>query len=372
MPTVAPPLSWDIFCRVIDNLGDVGVCWRLSRDLASRGQQVRLWMDQTDALAWMAPGAREGRWPGIEVRSWETDWPHERNADLTRSDVWIEAFGCEPPDGFIRQQRALWTDHQAPVWINLEYLSAEPYVERTHRLPSPLMSGPASGWTRWFFYPGFSAATGGLLREADVAQRQAIFDRQAWREAARHPPDAMLPGGAITSERWISLFCYEPPALPWLLDNLLADAGATLVVTPGRAEAAVRQHTDLPSRWILRPLVDQDGFDQMLWACDLNFVRGEDSLVRALWAGQAFVWQIYPQHDNAHHDKLQAFLNWLDAPDDLRELHRFWNGMGGKPPPDLAAARLANWQAVTRQARARLGQQDDLTTQLLGFVMEKR
>ena len=372
MPTVAPPLNWDIFCRVIDNLGDVGVCWRLSRDLASRGQQVRLWMDQTDALAWMAPGAREGRWTGIDVRPWETDWPHERYADLARSDVWIEAFGCEPPDGFIRQQRTLWPDDQAPVWINLEYLSAEPHVERMHRLPSPLMSGPAGGWTRWFFYPGFTAATGGLLREADVAQRQTAFDRQAWREAARHPIDAKLPGGDITAERWISLFCYEPPALPWLLANLLADSSATLVVTPGRAEAAVRQHTDLPSHWILRPLVDQDGFDQMLWGCDLNFVRGEDSLVRALWAGQAFVWQIYPQHDNAHHDKLEAFLDWLDAPDDLRELHRFWNGMGGKPPTDLAVARLANWQAVTQQARARLEQQDDLTTQLLGFVMEKR
>ena len=65
----------------------------------------------------------------------------------------------------------------------------------------------------------------------------------------------------------------------------------------------------------------------MLWACYLNFVRGEDSLVRALWAGQPFIWHIYPQDDNAHHAKLEAFLDWLQAPESLRKAHRVWNGM---------------------------------------------
>jgi uncharacterized repeat protein (TIGR03837 family) len=107
----------------------------------------------------------------------------------------------------------------------------------------------------------------------------------------------------------------------------------------------------------------------MLWACDLNFVRGEDSLARALWAGQAFVWQIYPQHDDAHHGKLEAFLDWLDAPPSLRAFHRVWNGVstGPLPMPDLP-----QWQACARAARERLLAQDDLTSQLLRFVAEKR
>ncbi|WP_180684068.1 elongation factor P maturation arginine rhamnosyltransferase EarP [Tepidicella baoligensis] len=365
MPHVAPPLHWDIFCRVIDNHGDVGVCWRLARGLASQGQRVRLWLDQTDALHWMAPGALEGDWPQIEAWAWETEWPHERLANLPRSDVWVEAFGCEPPEGFVLQQRALWPSGEAPVWVNLEYLSAEPYVERMHRLPSPLMSGPARGWTRWFFYPGFTSATGGLLREVDLLARQAAFARHAWRDQA-------TPGGAPT---WISLFCYEPLALPWLLGRLHDDSETTLLITPGRAEAAVQRwlgsHAP-PRHWVRRPLVDQPGFDEMLWACDLNFVRGEDSLVRALWAGQAFVWQIYPQDDNAHHTKLHAFLDWLGGPADLRDFHLFWNGMGGHPPPDLSPGRLRDWANVTEHARARLLQQHDLVTQLLGFVMEKR
>jgi uncharacterized repeat protein (TIGR03837 family) len=373
MPHLAPSLRWDIFCRVIDNLGDVGVCWRLSRELAARGQRVRLWLDQTEALHWMAPGALQGQWPGIEVRPWAQAEQAEACAALPRGDVWVEAFGCEPPEGWVVAQRALWGEGQAPVWVNLEYLSAEPYVARMHRLPSPLMSGPARGWTRWFFYPGFTTATGGLLREAEAMQGLAAFDRQAWRQGER--PEA------AARACWVSLFCYEPPALPWLLERLWADADTALLVTPGRAAAAVqhwvgqwvgRADGQWPRHWVAREAVDQQAFDHLLWACDLNAVRGEDSLVRALWAGQAFVWQIYPQHDGAHHDKLRAFLDWLDPPPDWRDLQLFWNGVGGRPPPDLAPARLTDWREAALQARARLWAQPDLATQLLGFVMEKR
>ena len=52
-------MKWDLFCRVVDNFGDVGVCWRLAADLAQRGEQVRLWIDDASALTWMAlQGAR--------------------------------------------------------------------------------------------------------------------------------------------------------------------------------------------------------------------------------------------------------------------------------------------------------------------------
>ena len=110
----------------------------------------------------------------------------------------------------------------------------------------------------------------------------------------------------------------------------------------------------------------------MLWACDLNFVRGEDSLVRALWAGQALVWQIYPQHDNAHHDKLWAFLDWLQAPESLRQFHATWNGLDTAPLQWPGDDTLAEWTACIAAARTRLLTQDNLVAQLLGFVAEKR
>ena len=351
-PTL-PPQRWDIFCQVIDNFGDIGVCWRLAADLAAHGHQVRLWTDDARALQWMAPQGATG----VAVLPWPTQAPPDGPGDVV-----VEAFGCEIPEPF---QHAIATASasraQKPVWINLEYLSAEDYVERCHRLPSRIMSGPAHGLTRWFFYPGFTDRTGGLLREQRQAQRQQQFDRSAWR--ARH--------GVAANATLVSLFCYEPTALP----QVFAATGpqAQWLITPGRATVLVQQLLQpTPANVLFLQPVDQAAFDEMLWACDLNFVRGEDSLVRALWAGQAFVWHIYPQHDNAHHAKLEAFLDWLDAPESLRQLHRVWNGITTDDiPTPLDANTLAQWRACTQKARERLCAQASLREQLMAFVAEK-
>lgn len=367
----APP-TWDVFCRVIDNHGDIGVCWRLAADLAARGVQVRLWVDDASALRWMAPGALQGAVPGVRVLAWPEGQAAAALCDLPRAAVWVEAFGCELPPGFVAQGvRDTPAGVRPPVWINLEYLSAEPYVARMHGLPSPVQRGPAAGWTKWFFYPGFTTGSGGLLREPGLAARQAAFDRRAWLAAQ---------GLAWHGEALISLFCYEPPALAALLARLqAARAPSHLLVTAGRAAqalqavlggAALPLQAQYGSLKLSRlPLLPQTAFDELLWACDLNFVRGEDSLVRALWAGQAFVWQPYPQHDGAHAAKLAALLDWLDAPADLRAFHQAWSGIGAAPLPPPA---IAPWRQQARAARARLLAQPDLTTQLLGFVREKQ
>ncbi len=358
-------MHWDIFCKVIDNHGDIGVCWRLSADLAARGETVRLWVDDPSALAWMAPGGVSG----VTIVHWLPDTRH------APGDVIVEAFGCDPEPAFLQEvaERKAASSSSVPVWINLEYLSAEPYVERYHGLPSRMSGGPLAGIIKWFFFPGFTGATGGLLRERDLAERHAAFDRGAARRAL----------GAASHQRLINLFCYEPIALaPWL-SSLAEDAAQSslLLVAPGRPRAAMErvfkheigltgifQRRNKLSISYQSP-VSQASFDQRLWAADLNCVRGEDSLVRALWAGRALVWQIYPQADDAHVAKLEAFLDWLDAPADLREFHRVWNGTaaGALPAIDVPA-----WTACVQAARARLLAQADLGTQLIGFVNGKR
>ena len=121
------------------------------------------------------------------------------------------------------------------------------------------------------------------------------------------------------------------------------------------------------------PPLTQPDFDHLLWACDLNFVRGEDSLVRALWAGKPFVWQVYPQGDDAHLAKLAAFLDMLDAPLSLRRFHAAWNSQqSSSPVMDFPAPDLPAWQRCTLAARSRLLAQEDLTSRLLGFVAKKR
>jgi uncharacterized repeat protein (TIGR03837 family) len=373
LSSVKPPthLNWDIFCRVIDNHGDLGVCWRLSADLAQRGHQVRLWVDDASALAWMAPQGCEG----VRVQEWPSP---ETLQDLTQDkafrvgDVIVEAFGCELPEAF----QTLMVQSQPPVWLNLEYLSAQAYVPRSHGLASPVMQGPAKGATKWFFFPGFTPDTGGLLREPALAQRQAAFDRQAWRNAL--PLDKPI----APHERLISLFCYEPNALPDLLTQLSQSNEPTrLLVAPGRPNAAVAAATQamhMPRHGAgglhisQLPFCSQPEFDHLLWACDFNCVRGEDSLVRALWAGQPLAWHIYPQDDLAHHDKLLAFEDALQMPAELRKFHAVWNGLETGPLPALSRTAIDDWRTWSLQVKHHLQAQTDLTSQLLSFVAQKR
>jgi uncharacterized repeat protein (TIGR03837 family) len=356
---------------VIDNFGDIGVCWRLACNLAQRDQQVRLWLDDPAALAWMSPLGV----PGVEVRLWTTPINLQ---GVTPGDVLVEAFGCDiDPELIAAYADCIGARTIKCLWFNLEYLSAEPYASRCHGLPSPVMSGPGRGLTKHFFYPGFTADTGGLLREADLLERREKFDRIQWLTQL---------GMVWRGERLVSLFCYEPTALNDLLETLSHNDGATcLLVTSGRASAAVRavvlDKNRLQPLWNKReslsicylPALSQSDFDHLLWACDVNFVRGEDSLVRALWAGKPFIWQIYPQDDGAHGVKLKAFLDWLQAPASLQMAHALWNGLDrvtfAAPNTSLIAwSELGVWQNALTQARQNLLSQADLATQLLQFA----
>jgi len=376
---------WDLFCRVIDNHGDVGVCWRLAADLAARGVHVRLWIDDASALSWMAPNGAAGvtvlAWPAnahehehehehehAHAHAHAHGHEHERDGDVAPGDVVIEAFGCKLPDGFVRRMAAM---PRAPLWINLEYLSAEPFVERAHGLVSPQLSGPGAGLRKWFFYPGFTKRTGGLIREPDLMQRQQAFDAAAWLRALGAQPREC--------ERIVSLFCYEQVALQALLGQL-SQQPTLLLATHGPAARQVAEclGSELQRgalRAQLLPALTQRDYDHLLWACDLNFVRGEDSFVRAQWAGKPFVWQIYPQDDAAHRVKLDAFLSLFTVgaeptvAEPVRGLWQAWNAarpeLPALPPGRAWARRCTEW-------RAGLWGQADLSTQLLRFAADSR
>jgi uncharacterized repeat protein (TIGR03837 family) len=345
-------LQWDLFCRVVDNFGDVGVCWRLAADLAARGERVRLWIDDAAPLAWMAPGGAAG----VEVRAWPV-----ADAGTKPGDVVIEAFGCALPAPFVSRMANV---PRAPLWINLEYLSAEGFVERAHRLASP-QTGIAASLRKWFFYPGFTPRTGGLIREAGLLERQREFDVRAW--LAAHG------AAAVEGEQVVSLFCYEHAPLPALLEQL-ASRPTLLLATAGHAARGVAECLG-PGlqrgalRAVVLPALAQAEYDHLLWASDLNFVRGEDSFVRAQWAARPFVWQIYPQHDGVHLAKLDAFLARFGADADLRAFSQAWNGNGADLPPLPEATA---WRRQCESWRDSLTAQTDLGSQLIGFAAESR
>ena len=376
--------QWDIFCKVIDNFGDIGVSWRLAADLAARGQRVRLWIDDTSALTWMAP---EGC-AGVTVMRW-ADLINVTCLEAAPCDVLIEAFGCDVAPEFIATCACICSagsqvNVSKPLWINLEYLSAEPFVAENHGLTSLISSGPAAGWRKVFYYPGFTPETGGLLREPDLLQQRMAFDRYAWLRQQ---------GIDWRGEFLVSLFCYEPAALAGLINDLerngidrqpvrlLVAAGrATNVIKSVLGEKILKNVNEIelqPNEFECKPLsisylplLTQIEFDHLLWASDINFVRGEDSMVRAIWAGKPFIWQIYPQDDGAHRPKLEAFLDMLTAAPALRAFHRVWNGLANEALPSLTD--MPAWRATAGQAQARLAGQRDLTTGLIDYALKNR
>jgi len=340
---------WDIFCRVIDNYGDIGVSWRLARQLAAEhGVVVRLWVDCMESLRALCPAvttnaARQSA-EGVEVFHFaETpEWAHP-------ADVVIEAFGCGLPERYVS---ALAACRVKPLWIVLEYLSAEPWVREHHGLPSP---HPQLGLPRHFFFPGFADGTGGVLREADLLVRRDAFDARArrdwWSRAGFGDvgPDVLA----------VSLFAYPHALVDELLDACRSLPSPVVVAIPeGPIARRLREEgrrSDDRVQLRFLPFFPQTEYDRLLWACDINFVRGEDSFVRAQWAGRPFIWHIYPQAQDAHLVKLEAFLDLYlaglapDAASAVRDFWHAWNGATGAPPLAEAFHAFCRWQGVQRQ-----------------------
>jgi len=370
--------QWDIFCQVIDNFGDIGVSWRLARQLAAEHAiQVRLWINDLAAFQRLWPQSRVDVFTqmceGVEIHVWD-----EPFAPVAPASVVIEAFGCRLPPNYLIAMGQLAAQ---PVWINLEYLSAEAWVRTHHGLASPHPSLPL---TKYFFFPGYQHGTGGVLREQDLTQTRQNFLRTEtlafWQSLGLNT----LKADALH----VSLFAYENAALPALLDAWLQHPQPVICLIPeGKIVpqvAAWLGESDLPTGTMHRrahlefhvlPFMDQGNYDRLLWACDINFVRGEDSCVRAQWAAKPLVWQAYPQQENAHWAKLDALStlyteDWPRAEAEaISNLWQAWNGRGNIA--EAWAGFLTHKPALDTHAQQwpeRLVLPGDLVTNLLAFV----
>lgn len=369
------PRTWDIFCTVVDNYGDIGVCWRLARQLvAEHGYTVRLWVDDLASFACIQPeidpACEEQYCAGVTICHWPESFP-----EVQAAEVVIETFACHLPPAYLAAMQ-----HTKPVWINLEYLSAEEWVEGCHQLPSPQL-----GLQKYWYFPGFTERTGGVMGEA--AMRAA---RAAWSEQDR--ANCLAQFAQIDADTLVmSLFAYENPCISGLLAQWMhADQPIHVLLPEGRVLPQVRSALDSPefragqtvrqgslSVTCLRMLPQTD-YDRLLWSCDLNFVRGEDSFVRAQWATLPFVWHIYPQDDEVHHVKLEAFMDRYCADLDmasaqaLRSFWRAWNrGEGADAAWPGFFAALPALQDHAQCWANRLTANGDLASNLVKFVLGK-
>lgn len=371
--------SWDIFCKVVDNYGDIGVTWRLARQLrAEHPLDVRLWVDDLAAFARLCPAAdasADQQWQaGVDIRHWGADLPVTEAADVV-----IGAFACQLPEAYLAAMARRATPS---LWLNLDYLSAEDWVVGCHGLPS-LQSNRLQ---KFFFFPGFVPGTGGLLRERGLLQR---------RDALRADPDAQAAFLASLGVRrqpgaqLFSLFSYENPAVAGWLEALAAGPGTTQMLVPeGRVLGDVGRWLavetlavgDTHQRGALTvqvlPFVPQDQYDLLLWCCDFNAVRGEESFIRGQWAAVPMFWHIYPQDEDAHMVKLDAFLDLyeqgLSAPAAAasRALWHAWNrGVGTQEAWRDWMLQQTELQLHAARWCEKLAVQPDLAAALVQFYL---
>ncbi|MCR8935550.1 MULTISPECIES: elongation factor P maturation arginine rhamnosyltransferase EarP [unclassified Pseudomonas] len=370
---------WDIFCTVVDNFGDIGVTWRLARQLvAEHSLTVRLWVDDLRAFERLCPqidiDAAQQYQQGVEVRHWPAEWVHTDAADVV-----IAAFACNLPSDYMD---AMAARERPPLWLNLDYLSAEDWVVGCHGLPSVKYKTVQ----KIFFFPGFQPGTGGLLRERGLLEQRRQFqnDAAAQRQflqglGIERAPDAQL----------ISLFAYENAGLASWLDVLAAaEAPTHLLVPEGRILGDVARWLEVETLTVgaihqrraltvqVLPFVRQDQYDHLLWCCDFNAVRGEDSFVRAQWAGRPMLWHIYQQDEDIHLDKLDAFLALYTkalspaAAEAMNGLWRAWSA--GQPIGEHWLAARKHWPELQENAEAwclEQGLQADLATALVQFYL---
>lgn len=290
----------EVFCRVIDNYGDAGFAWRLCQILQTEHEaEITLWIDDRQRLSTLAPevdaSALSQQAGGILICAWPESQTSLETATHIPAELVLELFGCGLPAVSLSRFEA---QAKPPLWLHVDYLTAEAWADDFNALPSPAAN---SRLNRYFLVPGFSTASAGLLRE-----QKPIFqlDPQAEQAFWQH---LRLPAEAWHAQPRISLFCYPQAPVASLLRCLAQREESGVLLVAGQTQIP----TDISTHWriIHLPWLSQPDYDQLLALCDINFVRGEESCVRAQLSQRPFIWQAYPQAQPDRALKITALLN---------------------------------------------------------------
>lgn len=294
----------DIFCRVVDNYGDIGVCWRLSKELLYSGNAVTIFVDNLEAFQKIFHAVDPSKNfqicifknQKVKIYKWQ-----DKIENYVPGDMVIEAFACNIPQSYIDNFT------EKTVWINLEYLSAEDWVESCHKVTS-LQN---KGLKKFFFFPGFTNKTGGInFNKNSLKQNHQVLRKKVCKYTN-------LPEN-LSDRFWMFSFCYETPNLKPLLQSVLKKHPNAVFLLPEsrsteylKKSGILKELKKYHKEAIFHeyPMVEQSIFDEILSSTDMNLVRGEDSICQAILCGIPFIWHIYEQEENAHMDKLNAMLD---------------------------------------------------------------
>ena len=257
-----------VLCKVVDNYGDIGVCWRMCRRLKKIAPQntISLVVDNFDTFGKIEPRVNQqnviasGAWQsiqieGIDIYNWHDDYNCHKifsANDGERLSIILECFQCGRPDWM---EKILFEEklQRTVQIIMIDYLTAEKYAEDFHCLKSLTRSAKVQ---KVNFMPGFTDKTGGLIIDDEWSQ------------------------------------------LPEWNEN-----GPVLVFTYTMGKGLLENGKLKPL-----PFMPQPEWDKMMKQCSALIIRGEESMSRACLSGIPFIWQAYPQSEEYQLVKVKALL----------------------------------------------------------------
>ena len=302
--------SIDIFCEIIDNFGDIGVVYRISKELKKIFQNVRIRivLNRLEEFKAINKKVKDTDYQEIDGLICVTEKYVKENIETFGvSDVFIEAFGCNVPEEYVKQAK-----ENSKLWINLEYLSGEKWIEDFHLCESLIDSKTLK---KIFFMPGFSEKSGGVIIDSGFLERMKYGKENRDEVFKKYFPNIDLKDKFIGT-----VFSYEKN-FENLLETLKNYEKETVLLLMG--EKTQKSFSEILKKnltedygnivkygkitMIYSDFFSQEEYEEIISASDFNFTRGEDSFVRGIILGKPFMWHIYLQEEKAHMDKIKAF-----------------------------------------------------------------
>ena len=302
--------SIDIFCEIIDNFGDIGVVYRISKELKKIFQNVRIRivLNRLEEFKAINKKVKDTDYQEIDGLICVTEKYVKENIETFGvSDVFIEAFGCNVPEEYVKQAK-----ENSKLWINLEYLSGEKWIEDFHLCESLIDSKTLK---KIFFMPGFSEKSGGVIIDSGFLERMKYGKENRDEVFKKYFKDFDLKDKFIGT-----VFSYEKN-FENLLETLKNYEKETVLLLMG--EKTQKSFSEILKKnltedygnivkygkitMIYSDFFSQEEYEEIISASDFNFTRGEDSFVRGIILGKPFMWHIYLQEEKAHMDKIKAF-----------------------------------------------------------------
>lgn len=309
----------DVVCRVVDNYGDIGFAFRLARSLVEDAHipNVRLIVDDVSSFSWLLAQKIEN----LHIYTWDVSLD-QRVLEFRQKPptIVIETYACGRPDWFdellFDSKR---TDNR--IIINIDYLTAETWAKEYHLLNCPTRSSLVK---KYFFMPGFTQGSGGLLQDAHFKKLLAIGSTSEGLLNLRleliQKLDSLglvdLNQNALLSSFWVLLFTYEHDYSD--IVEALANYAQTRSLLVFVAEAKSKpffikawEKAGCPFSCVFLPFLEQGWWDHLQRVQDFSFIRGEESFARAMLIGKPFLWDCYPFGQGEQVLKIEAFLSFL-------------------------------------------------------------